>query len=138
MTSALLLPTLTADRLAVLAEALAEPDGGFSVRPNTGRPVRTGYAVSVHPECERQISGTVTVDDLCAFMIVNADALAEPGAVLGGWRDPASGVAYLDVSRVVAHRFVALQLAAEYGQLAVYDFAAGQSIPVADAGPLAA
>lgn len=141
--SSIILPTLSRPRdgfgllspagsvkLAAMADALSVKDGGFSVDPVTGNDVTSGYAVSVHPDCERIILGTVTTDDLRAYVADVADAATLPGRVLGGWRDPASGCAYLDVSIVVDTLADALRLARSHGQRAVFDFAALASVPV--------
>lgn len=125
----LLSPTATA-KLAAMADVLSVADGGFSVDPLTGTDVTGGYAVSVHPECERIYIGDVTPDDLRAYLTDVAATASLPGRVFGGWRDPDSGAAYLDVSVVVGSRSAALRLARTHGQLAVFDFAVLASIPV--------
>lgn len=117
-------------KFAAMADALSVADGGFSVDPVTGSDIACGYAVSVHPDCERIILGTVTSDDLRAYLADVADTAALPGRVLGGWRDPASGSAFLDVSIGVDTLTDALQLARRHDQRAVFDFAALASIPV--------
>jgi hypothetical protein len=117
-------------RLVAMADALSVPDGGFSVDPRTGADVNHGFAVSVHPECERIFSADVTADDLFVYLVEMADTISLPGRVWGGWRDPASGRAFVDVSAVADSRALALDLARAHGQLAIFDFAAGASIPV--------
>lgn len=117
-------------RSVALADALSVPDGGFSVEAFRGRDIRSGYAVAVHPDREQQISGPVRAEDVKAYVFANADVLAKAGAVFGGWRNPSDGVAYLDVTRVVATRAQAEALARKHNQLAYYDFAAGVSVPV--------
>lgn len=118
-------------RCVRLADALSVPDGGFSVDPRTGGDVRTGYAVAIHPDRERQIGGVVRPEDIRAFAYDNADLLAQEGSVLGGWRDPETGIAYLDVSVQVHDRAEALALGRQYDQLAVFDFRFGASISCA-------
>ena len=114
-------------RLVELAERLTRPDDGFTIDPHTGADVTGGYAVSVHPE-DGVVLGSVAPGDLIEYMVRHADALARPRAVFGGWRDPADGRIYLDVSTLVADRDRALALAREHDQLAVFDFAAGESV----------
>lgn len=86
-----------------------------------------GYAVSIHPD-EEKVLGTVTPGDLIEYVTRHADALAREGSVFGGWKDPADGRVYLDVSTLVSNRDDALALARQHDQLAVFDFAAGQSV----------
>jgi hypothetical protein len=115
------------DRLSALVDALAVPDGGFSVDPVTGHDVTDGYAVSIHPQ-DGSILGAVTPGAIIEYVVHHADARARPGAVFGGWRDPADGRIYLDVSTFVHDRTEALALGRAHDQLAIYDFAAGESI----------
>ena len=118
-------------RISAMADALSVPDGGFSVNPGDGSDVRSGYAIAVHPEHERVFDGPVRSDDLHAYIAQAKDALALPGRVLGGWRDPVSGRVYLDVSVVSTDLVEAMALARRTGQLAIFDFSAMASLPVA-------
>jgi len=120
-------------KLSTLADALTVPDGGFSVIPATGENVTSGYAVSIYPEYERIITGRVTADDLAAYVHEHAALFARPGRVFGGWRDPDSDAAFLDVSVIVRDLGDALAFAAAHDQRAVFDFAALTSIPTAPA-----
>ncbi|WP_235926359.1 hypothetical protein [Actinokineospora pegani] len=117
--------------LAALAGALSVPDGGFTVDPATGAAVTGGYAVSVDPYCEHIFDQPVTAEDLAAYLVTAHRALRLPRRVLGGWRDPDSGRVHLDVSVVVPTLAEALELGRSAGQLAVFDLAAGKSIPIA-------
>lgn len=49
---------------------------------------------------------------------------------VGAWIDDKTNTLYLDLSEVVADRDTALKLAARRGQLAIFDTATGQDIPV--------
>ena len=118
-------------RISAMADALSVPDGGFSVNPSDGSDVRTGYAVSVHPEYERICDGRVTSNDIHEYIAQAKDALSLPGRVLGGWCDPVTRRVYLDVSVVTPDLGEALALARETDQLAIFDFSAMESIPVA-------
>jgi hypothetical protein len=118
-------------RISTMADALSVPDGGFSVDPSDGSDIRTGYAVAVHPEYERIYDGRVTSNDVHEYITQAKDALSLPGRVLGGWRDPATGRVYLDVSVVSPDLGEAMTLARETAQLAIFDFSAMESIPVA-------
>lgn len=131
MTSTITYTTTSADALVTrMASALDRLDGGYSVNPRTGGDVAEGFAVAVYPEREQQYAQTVSPDEVSAYVFANADLLAQPGHVAGGWRDPADGVAYLDVSRVVSTREAAEALGRKHNQLAYFDFAAGQSVPI--------
>lgn len=113
-----------------MADALSVPDGGFSVSSLSGRDVRSGFAVAVFPELERQLTGRVSAADVRAYVFEHAATLVGNGLVVGGWRDPATGIAYLDVSRVVSTRAEAVALGRDAGQLAYFDFAAGRSVEI--------
>lgn len=117
-------------RISAMADALSVLDGGFSVDPSSGSDVRCGYAVAVHPELERVYERRVTSGDIHEYVSRSKGALSLPGRVLGGWCDPVTGRVYLDVSVVTAELSEAMALAAETGQLAIFDFAAMTSIPV--------
>jgi hypothetical protein len=118
-------------RISAMVDALSVPDGGFSVNPGDGSDVRTGYAVAVHPEHERIYDDRVTRNDLHDYIAQAKDALSLPGRVLGGWRDPATGRVYLDVSVVTSDLSEAMTLARETEQIAIFDFSSMESIPVA-------
>ncbi|WP_162788481.1 hypothetical protein [Amycolatopsis albispora] len=118
---------LPSERLSAMADALSVPDGGFTVDPVTGADVRTGYAVSVHPECERVLDHPVTAMDLASYVADRAATLERPRRVLGGWHDPDTGHVYLDVSIVVATEAAARRRGRLAGQKAVFDLAAGES-----------
>lgn len=126
MTTAIAPPLLTA-----LADALTVPDGGFTVDLRTGEHVTDGYAVSVHPECERVLTDSVSTDDLRQYLADHAATLELPSRVLGGWRDPVTGSAFLDVSIVLGEQRQALSVAREHDQLAIFDIARGESIDLA-------
>lgn len=118
-----------------LADALTVPDGGFSVSVGDWRDVCSGYAVSIFPECEQRITGPDVQARIARFLVAHAQLLRRPDFVLGGWRSPEDDVIFLDVSIVVPTRAEAVALAQENGQLAVWDFAACQSIPLVREGP---
>lgn len=119
--------------LVAMADALTVPDGGFSIDPRTGADTSRGFAVSVHPECERMFDRDITADDLFVYLVEMAGTLSLPDRVWGGWRDPATGHVFLDVSVVVDSRIRALTLAAAHDQRAIFDFSACASIPTVPA-----
>jgi hypothetical protein len=111
---------------------LDEPDGGFTVALNwtLGKTPESGYAVSEYPELSLPFNGTVHSSDIQEYVIKNNSVLLDPGNYLGGWRDPETGVAYLDVVHVFKGRNEALDAARACGELAVWDFAEAKSIRV--------
>jgi hypothetical protein len=106
--------------LNAISRTLSRPDGGFSIDLNGGFLVRTGYAVAVHPEHARVFDDRVSGAELRDFIVLARDALAIPGRVLGGWRDPGTGRVYLDVSVVLPDLGEALSVARRTRQLAVF------------------
>lgn len=118
-------------RISAMADALSVPDGGFSVDPSDGSDVRIGYAVAVHPEHERVFRRCVTSNDLHEYIAQAKYSLSLPGRVFGGWCDPVTRRVYLDVSVVTTDLSEAMSLARETQQLAVFDFSAMESVPVA-------
>lgn len=125
MTSTLVRST---DTLAGLARELDAPGGGFTFDVWTMQPVTSGYAVAVVRDAEQQIQGPVTRDDVVAYALRHAPTLRRPGMRLGGWRDGQTGIAYLDISCVVATREEARALAEEHAQLAFFDLNTGSEI----------
>jgi hypothetical protein len=117
-------------RISAMADALSVPDGGFTVDPSDGSNVRTGYAVAVHPEHERIYDSRLNSNDLHEYITHAKEALSLPGRFLGGWRDPATGLVYLDVSVVTADRSDAMTLARETAQLAIFDLFTMESVSV--------
>lgn len=119
--------SVLSDSLHGLVEALQVPDGGFTVNAWTLHPVTGGYAVSVHPEAQR-ILGSVREGDLLEYLLTHGELAERSGNAFGGWKDPADGRIYLDVTTVVDDLDQALKLARANDQLAVYGFAEGKSI----------
>ena len=120
--------------LVHLVDALSVPDGGFSVTVKNWMDARAGFAVSVAPECEQQLSGSVTHEDIERYVSDHAAMLAHSDVLLGGWRNPDDGLAYLDVSIIVRSRRQALALARKHDQLAIWDFAHNRSVPIVSNG----
>jgi hypothetical protein len=117
-----------------MSDALSVRDGGFSVHIGSGAAAREGFAVSIYPQFERRVRGLVTVQYLAGFVTEHALPLTRPDVVFGGWRDPRSTIAYLDLSIVVPDRAQALRLARLHGQRAIWDFASAESICVDEWG----
>lgn len=114
-----------------LSDALSVPDGGFSIQAATCEEVRAGYAVAIFPEFEYRTDGPITPDHIARFYMRHTNTLLHPDVVLGGWRSPTDGVAFLDISLVLNDRDRALTIARATGQRAVWDFAVRSSITVA-------
>lgn len=129
MTSTIVRSTDTATAFVTrLADALSTPDGGFTVCQ--GRDVTSGYAVAVYPEREQQITGRVNPCDVREYAYANADLAWRHDVAVGGWRDPETGIAYLDLTRVVPTREQADRLAREHDQVAYFDLNSQQSVRV--------
>lgn len=105
-------------------------DGGFSITVEDCADVRAGYAVSIFPQWEWRIAGSVEPEDIARYAGTLGSALARPELVFGGWRSPEDGAAYLDLSIVVTEHRQALALARANTQEAIWDFAAGVSIAI--------
>jgi hypothetical protein len=110
-----------------LADSLAN-EGGFSFDLNTGTTPTSGYAVSVNPEANRQTGVRVSAGLIGTYAYAFGHLLDQPGKVLGAWRDTETGITHLDVSTVVGDREDALMLARAFGEIAVWDYAAGAEI----------
>lgn len=95
--------------------AIANNPGGCTLAKD-GTVVRppVGYAVGVRPDPFPSL----------------ADAFSDlrPGEYVGYWRDPETGLEYIDAVNIVGDRDEALMIARCYGQLSVYDFRAGECI----------
>ena len=115
------------DRIRAMSNALSVPDGGFSVDPHNGSDIHVGYAVAAHPEHMRVLDGPVSDNEIHEFIVRSRDALALPGRVLGGWRDPRTGHVHLDVSVVTVRRSDAVAIARTTRQLAIFDLAGMRS-----------
>lgn len=111
--------------------------GGFTVDPTTGDIPTTGYAVAL-PGYERVYpAALLTASDLWSGL-QDARIAAHYSAFhvyYGAWRDPETDLVYLDASIVTEFRDLALQLAREGSQLAIYDIAAGESIRLEPESP---
>jgi hypothetical protein len=116
--------------LNAMSRTLFLPDGGFSADLRGGFLIRTGYAVAVHPEHAWVFDSRVSGWELRDFIVLARDALAAPGRVLGGWRDPDTGRIHLDVSVVLPGLGEAMSLARRTRQLAVFQLSERRSCRV--------
>lgn len=94
------MPELQGPQFHELAGRLAEPDGGFSVRPKTGKEPRTGFMVS-QAGTERKYGPSTTVSGRQVQTYAGAQKtdLDKQGRHLGGWHNPETHDKDLDVSR---------------------------------------
>lgn len=126
-------------------------NGGATVDIASGTTVsRPGYIVSMGEEftwkmhfhgegsASSRIYGNVGVIAWITQYVENAATWIESlgdwrdiaPVYVGAWIDDSTNTLYLDLSEVVADRDTALKLAARRGQLAIFDTATGQDIPV--------
>ena len=112
-------------------EAL-QANGGFTYDPQSRQMYAgDGYGVS-NPEgaVRPDPMGRSTPADLQDMLKANARMWQTPGMMLGGWKDPETGLTHLDVTEVVPDRAEALRRGRARGELAVYHYKSGSSIPV--------
>lgn len=116
------------------ANALATPDGGFTVM--AGKEVNSGYAVSRYPDRSLAIPSVVEIpkaklaQKISDYAAQNSDLLSTAGHALGGWHDPKTGTAYLDISEVTDSAETAAQIALDHDQIAYFDFSTFESVTV--------
>lgn len=123
------------------ATAALRQQGGFTISAATGQPMTEGFAVglgragavAVPVPRFSQRSDDELAKALANVIVENAGLLAEqPNVCLGGWVD-GNDVAWLEPSAVYASREHAFNLAAGYGEQAIFDLGAKVEIPVAGA-----
>lgn len=114
-------------QLAQVLLPMIKCNGGLTYSVTTGAIPDTGFAVSI-PGHEERFPWYLNESDLANYLKRHAEALKEPGAYLGAWLD--NGTWYLDVSRVVSTKEIALQLGSAWDQYAVTDLSTGLGITV--------
>lgn len=107
----------------------AEEEGGFSIDPDTLKPLKhkDGYAVSWGAYESRMLPNSDPVSMILEYRHNPDLPTDQPGAMIGGW--VYNGEYYLDVSRKIDDLREALVWAREQGQMAIRDFANDQDIP---------
>lgn len=101
-------------------------DDGFSLSL-WGEIPQTGYMVSFRGF--EQMLNNPTILDVVDYVQENAEYLyAIPNAFVGGWLDFQTGKYYLDISENVQDKEMALKLAKERKQLAIFDLSTFESI----------
>lgn len=121
--------------LGSIAKDLSVPDGGFTYDPRTKATARAGFAVSPYPELSREIdvkgkSPAEVRTEVMKYMADNKATLDEPGHWAGGWHDPDTGKAWLDVSILVGTAQKARRVGLEKDQLAYFDMGTMSSVVV--------
>lgn len=85
-----------------------------------------GFVVSLAGSESVITEGFLTPEGVESYILANAEALAASGRYVGAWAR--AGRVYLDVSEVVPSRREALRIAADNGQVAVFDLGRGREI----------
>lgn len=113
------------------ARMIAE-DGGITVHAVTGALPITGYAVA-QPGRERiyrQPAGQLELTAILrSYAYAHADVLRDPATYLGAWTH--DGRLHLDTVEIISDRVDAELAGIAADQLAIWDVAAGQEIPLA-------
>jgi len=119
------------EKIKKLVKSLEEPDGGFTYNPVTGSEPKEGFAVSVFEGKSWAINAKeLSFVKLAQYVDKHRETLKLKGNYFGGWHNPASGMIFFDVSRVVRIHGDARRLAKEHDQIAYFDLARGRSITV--------
>ena len=115
---------------------------GFSLHDNPGDGPKDGYMVSTHPESE-EIHDLATLrnhpEHLSDYYNNHSHHFSDPKVHMGGWvndGEGGDGKTYLDVSTHVKDEKEAQELGRKHKQLAYYDVAKEQSIPIAKEGSM--
>lgn len=113
-----------ADEIVALYEKSGREGATFSLRfgDMSGQPL---YSVSVYPERELKLPGNIVeIDILQLFIRVNLDLLSDPNdprCGVGLWYNADANVTYCDVVAILPNRQEAIDLAARYDQIAIFD-----------------
>lgn len=126
---------LAPSSLETIAGDLAAPDGGFTYNPGTDEAATAGFSVSPYPERSRELdlrkmSKAEVFKAVAQYAEDHAEVLEEPEHFFGGWHDPETGKAWLDVSIVVDSAQRARAIGAKRDQLAFFDFQVMNSVNI--------
>ena len=110
----------------ILSETLKS--GGMTIHiPDGERPI-SGFAVSTLKSEEYQVKVTEFSESVISSYIESKSAfLSQPDIYLGTWVN--EGMVYLDLICVVPEKTLAISLAREHNQKAIYDLTRGEEIP---------
>jgi len=102
-------------------------DGGMTLPA-----VSDGYMVGgVVPELiVKEYDAKSLAEHVGAFMTVHAEKLSQPGMHMGTWVNDETGNVHLDVSERFEKKWLALTVAAQRGELAIWDVKVSKSIAV--------
>ena len=102
-----------------------EKNGGITYNFQEGHLQNSGFAVGIYPNRERTLT---FLDDrrLIHFIHENYDLLANENNCIGIWWN--KGYYVLDISTVVFREELALQIAKDNEQLAIYDLANNKTV----------
>ena len=118
-------------------DTIRKNPNGFSVSLNGSQP-KAGYMVAVPGHTEQHdasdIAGAKGASIIQGYASAHADALAEPGAHIGGWTDPDTSKVVLDVSHNIPNRQQAISAGRQRNQKAIYDVARGKDIKTGGTG----
>jgi hypothetical protein len=113
--------------------------GGFTYSVTNASHVQTGYALSPYPE-RSEVHDTKDMSSavIKRYRDRNADLLRKPDHYLGAWRERAEqgkiDRVWLDVSIVKSGRAEAAAAGKTHNQIAMYDLAKGEEIPLGGTG----
>jgi tRNA A37 methylthiotransferase MiaB len=104
--------------------------GGSTIDANTGKNMQVGYAVAIAGETEQIMEGEeVTPEQVAEYREKHKDLLEEhPALTVGTWAY--EGKTYMDLSFAMPSKPIAMQMADEQQQLAIYDLEQGEEIMV--------
>ena len=106
-------------------EDLADDDG-FTINPFTGARPTEGYSVAI----DAAPLANTEPDTVRAFLQKHSSILSREDTFLGAWKDPATGVVDLEISRVVPDEGMAKLLGTAFDQKAIYDNTPGTATPI--------
>jgi hypothetical protein len=87
--------------------------------------------LSIYPSRSRaKDANKISLDDLADYLDSNSDLIGGDGHYMGGWHDPQTGRAVLDVSVVTRTREEAVRLCLQHDQKAFYDVLKGEVVVV--------
>jgi hypothetical protein len=107
---------------AQTAAQLLHTDGGFTLNEVYGNLAGSGdFAVSVYSERGERLDHVPSADEIIAFVHDRDDILSQPRNSLGGWCDGDGGgpPCYLDVSRTIQDRDLAVRLGKACNQISI-------------------
>jgi hypothetical protein len=129
------------DFLAIAADALRQPDAGFSMKITNGESPTTGFMVSHESpslimDSKEFFNNDKGVQAMKDFVETNHQLLVTDGNYLGGWHDSESGKIFIDVSTNVQDKSAAVALGQQNNQISIYDVSGGTTVSTGGTGGL--